>query len=46
MIQADNYIVAHTANKVLLSQPDYPTGARASPNDYHKPMDHEEVGRH
>lgn len=46
MIPADNYIVAQTANKVLLSQPDRPTGARASPNDYHKPMNHEEVGRH
>ena len=46
MIPPDNYIVAQTANKVLLSMSDYPMGARASPNDYHKPMDHEEVGRH
>lgn len=46
MILANGYMMAQTPDKVLLSRADYPTGARTYPNDYHKPMDYEEVGRH
>ena len=46
MIPADNYIVAQTANKVLLSRPASPAEDAKFPIQYHRPTDQERVGRH